>query len=233
MRGRQRATPVQAVEALLSRKLAVQLDQLRRTLGTTSRTTVFRVLTKAGYLTSYSHAGQYYSLRRIPKYDANGLWFHGEVRFSMHGTLRATIVVLVRKCPAGCTHDELALILGLRVHDTLHSLIKARLLERERIDAVYIYFDADPERQAAQRDQRRRATAPVLVARPPPPPLDLPRVVEVLVALLQAPTDEPRAIGARLRASGTDVSDEQVEAVVKHYALEKKTAQPRSPRSRR
>lgn len=232
MKGRQRATPLQAVEALLSRKLAVQLDALRRTLGTTSRTTVFRVLTKAGYLTSYSHAGKYYTLRRIPKFDANGLWFHSEVRFSVHGTLRTTIVVLVRKSAAGYTHDELALILGLRVHDTLLSLVKAQLLSREQIDAVFVYFDADAECQRAQREQRLRATEPVLAAGPLPP-LDLPRVVEVLVALLQAPSDEPTAIGARLRASGTDVSDEQVEAVIKHYALEKKTAPPRSPHSRR
>jgi hypothetical protein len=236
MKGRQRATPLQAVEALLSRKLAVELDELRRTLDTTSRTTVFRVLTltKAGYLTSYSHAGKYYTLRRIPKFDANGLWFHGEVRFSVHGTLRATIVVLVRKSAAGYTHDELALILGLRVHDTLLSLVKARLLAREQSEAVYVYFDVDPERQRAQREQRQRqrVTAPVLAARPPPP-LDLSRVVEVLVALLQAPSDEPPSIGARLRAGGTDVSDEQVEAVIKHYALQKKTARSRSPRSRR
>jgi hypothetical protein len=232
MKGRQRATPLQAVEALLSRKLAVELDGLRRALGTTSRTTVFRVLTLAGYLTSYSHAGKYYTLRRIPKFDANGLWFHGEVRFSVHGTLRATIVVLVRKSAAGYTHDELALILGLRVHDTLLSLVKAQLLAREQLEAVFVYFDADPEHQRAQREQRQRVTAPVLAARPPPP-LDLFRVVEVLVALLRAPSDEPPAIGARLRAGGTDVSDEQVEAVIQHYALQKKTAPSRSPRSRR
>jgi hypothetical protein len=189
-------------------------------------------LGRAGYLSSYSHAGSYYTLRRIPRFDANGLWFHGEVRFSTHGTLRATIVVLVRKSAAGYTHDELALILGLRVHDTLLSLVKAQVLARERIDAVYIYLDADPEGQKAQREQRRRTTEPALEVRPSPP-LDLPRVIEVLVALLRAPSDEPGAISARLRAGGIDVSEEQVEDVVKHYALEKKTALSRSPRSRR
>jgi hypothetical protein len=193
---------------------------------------VFRVLTKAGYLTSYNHAGKYYTLRRIPRFDANGLWFHGEVRFSVHGTLRTTIVVLVRKSAAGYTHDELALIVGLRVHDTLFSLVKSQLVAREQIDAVYVYFDSDPERHKTQREQRRRPTEPVLAGRPPPP-LDLPRVVEVFVAMLQAPSDKPPAIGARLRASGADVSDEQVEAYIKHYALEKNTARSRSPHSRR
>jgi hypothetical protein len=232
MSGRQHATPAEALGTLFRRKLAVELDELRRTLGTPSRTTVFRVLTKAGYLTSYSHAGSYYTLRHVPKFDANGLWFHGEVRFSAHGTLRATIVVMIRKAAAGHTHDELALILGLRVHDTLRSLVRALVLERERIDAVYVYFDAEPERRTAQREQRRRSTAPALVARPPPP-LDLPRVIEVLVAMLQAPGDEPAAIGARLRAGEIDVSDEQIQAVWKHYGLGKKTARSRSPRSRR
>jgi hypothetical protein len=58
-------------------------------------------------------------------------------------------------------------------------------------------------------------------------------VIDVLVAVIQAPKDDAHAIAARLRATGLAVSDEQVEVVFAQYGLEKKTARSRSTRSRR
>lgn len=228
----------EALERLFRRKPVVELEALRRALDTTSRTTVFRVLRRVGYLTSYSHAGRYYTLRTIPKFDDRGLWFCGEVRFSVHGTLRATLVVLVKQAPAGHTHEELEVVLGLRVHDTLLDLVETKHVGRDRIGAVYVYLDADPERAAAQVDRRRRAAAPepagaVRTAPPLPLPLDPARVVDVLLAVIHAPNDDARTIAARLRAGGRAVEDAQVEALFAQYGLGKKTARPRSRRSRR
>ncbi|MBC8443415.1 hypothetical protein H8D79_01675 [PVC group bacterium] len=225
----------QALERLFGRKPVVDLDDLRGTLGTSSRTTVFRALRRAGYLTSYSHAGRYYTLRRIPVFDNRGLWFHGDVRFSVHGTLRATLVVLIRQASAGHTHDELAVILGLRVHDTLRNLVEEKQIGRERIESVYIYIDVDPDRARAQLSQRQQTTTEDLagaVGRPAAP-VELARVVDVLLAVIHAPKDDARTIAGRLRANGLLVDDEQVEAVFAQYALGKKTARPRSKRSRR
>lgn len=225
----------EALERLFRRKPVVELEALRSALGTTSRTTVFRALRRVGYLTSYSHAGRYYTLRTAPRFDGRGLWFCGEVRFSAHGTLRATIVVLVKEAPAGRTHEDLEVILGLRVHDTLRSLVEAKEVGRERIEAVYVYVDSDPGRAAAQLERRRRParSEPVGVGPLPPPPLDLARVVDVLLAVIHAPKDDARTIAARLRASGLAVEDEQVEAVFSQYDLGKKTARSRSRRSPR
>lgn len=223
------------LERLFERRRVARLAELRKALGVRSRTTVFFALKRAGYLTSYSHAGQYYTLRHIPTFDVHGLWFLGDVRFSKHGTLRATVVVLVCEAPAGRTHEELAVILGLRVHDTLRSLVEAHALGREPVQSVYVYLDPDPERAAAQLEARRR-TRPGPTPEPTQsawPALEAPRVIEVLVAVIHAPKEDARAIAARLRAGGVQVSAEQVDAVFAHYALEKKTARSRSPRSRR
>lgn len=224
-----------SLEKLFDRKPIAQITELRRALCVRSRTTVFFALKAAGYMTSYSHAGRYYTLSHVPKFDVHGLWAIGGVRFSKHGTLRATIVVLVCEAPAGCTHEELAKLLGLRVHDTLRSLVEAHALGREQVQAVYVYLDPDPDRAEAQLAKRRRKTAapvpePVQGA---PPPLDPTRVIDVLVAVIHAPREEARAIAARLRAAGLAVSGEQVAAVFAQYGLEKKTARSRSARSRR
>lgn len=223
------------LERLFERRRVARLAELRKALGVRSRTTVFFALKRAGYLTSYSHAGQYYTLRHIPTFDVHGLWFLGEIRFSKHGTLRATVVVLVCEAPAGRTHEELEVILGLRVHDTLRSLVEAHALGREPVQSVYVYLDPDPERAAAQLEARRRTrSGPTPEAAPRAwPALEASRVIEVLVAVIHAPRDDARTIAARLRAGGLGVRDEQVAAVFAQYALEKKTAHSRSPRSRR
>ena len=233
--GRPPAPRVQRTERLFRRRPVVQLKQLQRALRTSTRT-VFRILDRLGYLSSYSHAGAYYTLRQIPTFDTHGLWFHGEVRFSRHGTLRATMVVLVCGAPAGHTHEELEAVLGLRVHDTLRSLVEARALGRERVAAVYVYLHPNADRAAAQLERRRlaqRPPAPAPVQEAPPAALDLPRLVEVLVAVIRAPRDDAATIATRLRAGGLAVTDEQVEAVFAQYALGKKTARSRSPRSPR
>ncbi|MHC4697585.1 MAG: hypothetical protein ACYTFA_12675, partial [Planctomycetota bacterium] len=104
---------------LFKRSPVAELSTIQRVLGTNSRTTVFRALCEVGYLTSYNHAGRYYTLEGIPEFDEDGLWLHGDARFSKYRTLRATIVQLVQQAPAGRTHAELRERLRLRVHDTL------------------------------------------------------------------------------------------------------------------
>ena len=211
-------------------------------LGSSGRT-VLRALHRTGYVTSYSHAGKYYTLEGIPTFNERGLWFHGATRFSKHGTLRKTVVVLVTEAPAGYTHEELAIILGLRVHDTLRSLVEDNQIGRVRVDVVYVYVAADPAIASAQLSRRE---TPVPTAVPaiepqttavdagPSPELDLARVVDVLLAVIHAPKDDARTVAARLRASGVVVADEQVAAVFVRYGLPgKKTAHSRSRRSRR
>jgi hypothetical protein len=222
-----------ALEKLFRGKPVVTLADIQRALDVTSRTTVLKALRDADYVSSYSHAGRYYTLRRIPTFDARGLWFHGEIRFSTHGTLRATVVVLVSQAPAGHTHDELHIILGLRVHDTLRSLVEAGQIGRERVDAIYVYVDAESKQAEAQLERRRQASGAALAQTLASPPLDLARVVDVLLAVIHAPKDSPRKIAARLRASGLSLDEEQVEAVFRQYGLVKKTARSRSRASRR
>jgi hypothetical protein len=233
-----------ALERAFRGKPVAQLKELQQVLGTSGRT-VLRALQRTGYLTSYSHAGKFYTLLHIPAFDERGLWFHGEARFSKHGTLRRTVVVLVTEAPAGHTHEELAIILGLKVHDTLLSLVETDEINRVRLDVAYLYVAADPTVASAQLSVRETMTP---ASAPTPPPktetaapaagapqqLDSARVVDVLVAVIHTPKDDARTIAARLRAAGLMVADEQVEAVFEQYGLPgKKTARSRSRRSRR
>lgn len=219
------------LEAYFRRQPVADLGELRSCLGTRSRSTVFRALRKIGHLASYSHAGGYYTLRYIPEFDGNGLWFHGDVRFSKYGTLRETILALVHNASGGYTHEELEALVALRTHDTLRSLVQADRLARERVAGAFVYLDRDPGWASAQLQERSRAASPDAVTRPGP--LDPARTVAVLVAVIHSPVDDAGAIARRLRSQEVEVTDEQVEAVFDCYELQKKTAPSRSRRSRR
>jgi len=63
--------------------------------------------------------------------------------------------------------------------------------------------------------------------------LPLPQVIDVLVAVIHAPTADARRIAATLQARGEQVTAEQVEEVFARYNVKKKTARSRSRRWRR
>src|SRR5437870_2604986 len=70
-----------ALHKLFRTRPVALLSDLRKALQTPSRTTVFRVLSSVGYLASYSHAGRYYTLKRIPQFDPRGLWHYRQIGF--------------------------------------------------------------------------------------------------------------------------------------------------------
>ena len=205
------------------------LSTLKRALGTTSRTTVFRALREAGYTTSYSHTGRYYTLEGVPQYDAAGLWAHGEALFSRHGTLRETVVHLVEEAPAGQTHAELRDRLRLRVQDTLRDLTASARIGRVQVERLYVYVS---EEQAAARAQLARRQE--LLARPAASTeLGVAVVVEVLLEVIHSAGAwaAPEVIARRLCARGIALSPEQVERVLRDNGIEKKRARSgRSPR---
>ena len=87
-------SPEQSRSALLRlfRKHEIaELDTLFKVLGTNSRMSVFRRLSDLGYLSSYSHAGRYYTILEIPEFDEDGLWVCRGVHFSRLGSLKETV----------------------------------------------------------------------------------------------------------------------------------------------
>lgn len=215
------------------RKLVADLQTIQGLLGTSSRTTVFRMLSEAGYSTSYSHAGRYYTLEAIPQFDDQGLWSHGEALFSKYGTLRATVVRFVHDAPAGQTHGELRDKLRLRVHDTLRELSKAKEIGRVPLERLFLYVSVERAVARAQLAERRR----LLESQPPPAPPPSPTVtVEVLLDLVHGAQAwaKPAAMVRRLGARGVAVSVAQVEEIFQRYGIEpKKTARSGSKRLRR
>lgn len=222
---------LQVLKRLFTQSPIAMLEQMQRALGTSGRT-VLRVLNKLGYLTSYSHAGRFYTLQGIPRFDFRGLWSHDQVRFSSHGTLRATLVYLVKQAQAGYTHEELQVIVGLRVHDTLHSLVEAAQIGRVHVAGVFVYVDVDPQHANAQLTQRSAIVHAPRAAGTTEPPPDPAHIIDILVAVIHHPDYPPSGIVRDLRARSVQITEAQVEHVLVTYGV-KKTVRSRCKRSRR
>lgn len=214
-----------------------QLADLFRVLQTSSRMSVFRRLNTVGYHSSFTHAGRYYTLVELPKFDSWGLWFHRQVGFSRVATLKATVVELVNGSSAGMTPKELRELLKLPVsnalYNTLSELAHSAQLQPRKLTGRTVYISAEAQladEQLARRElqQHQTLTPPVTTATE--------TVIAVLVEALQAGDAlvDALMISSRLCARSISVSAEQVEQIFAHYGLqpEKKTAAPVSRRSR-
>jgi len=213
---------------MFQRDRIADLDHLRGVLGPISRMTVFRRLSALGYLTSYSHAGRYYTLREIPVFDSDGLWRHGDVLFSRDGTLARTLVRLVGDADAGQFQRELQLRLRLRVHDTLGDLVAQARLGRSPLWGEYLYTSVEKVRAAAQLACRTGlGPVPALGATLAPA-----LMVEVLLEVIRGASIrcDPAQVASRLVARGVTVTAALVEEILERHGV-KKTGPSRSRRS--
>ena len=124
----------------LKDKKIMTIDELKSTLKTQCRMTVFRKLSMMGYISSYSHSGQYYSLKRIARYNKYGIWAYKSALFSKNGTLKKTIKFLIDSSAKGYSASELNSILKVKVEDTLLELIKNKIVTRKKTSGIFIYY---------------------------------------------------------------------------------------------
>lgn len=135
-------------ELLLSRlkeKKVMTIQELKDTLKTRCRMTVFRKLTALDYISSYSHSGKYYSLKRIAKYNKYGIWSHESASFSRSGTLKKTIEFLINDSTKGHSALELRSYLKVKVEDILLELVKDKTVARKKMSGIFIYFSTSPK----------------------------------------------------------------------------------------
>ncbi len=219
--------PPNAAESALRRFFrkhrVAELSELFRLLGTRSRMSVFRRLKAIGYLSSFNHAGRYYTLADVPQFDQWGLWFHRQAGFSRAGTLKATVVELVEGSATGMTPKELLGLLKLPVantlYNTLHQLRHEAQLQRQELVGYPLYLSADPETANKQLMERRQAIRHESSSRVQ---LSDDTVIAVLVETLQSAEVLVSAsmVASRLAARGVAVTAAQVERVFNRFGLE-------------
>ncbi len=199
---------------------------------TASRSTVLRALKNYGYLSSYNFNSSYLTLKDIPHFGKDGLWFHGEVGFSCYGTLTQTIKALVENSEKGYTVLELQKRLGTKVHNQLSWLCRRKMLTRFYVGRHCVYTSVERELQTSQQARHEQQ-----IKKPRAigtshcdfkksellQQLDVLTVIRLLVEMIQKPDAKAASLSQTLQRQGMSITAKQVRRVLEFYSLSKKT----------
>jgi hypothetical protein len=94
---------------------------------------VRRFLAEVGYYSSFTHNGGWYTLRSIPRFRRDGLWFYSDIGFSRAGTLTNTLIALIARSPAGMSAEMLGEKLLCRCHAVLVNLWRRGKVQRQKM----------------------------------------------------------------------------------------------------
>ena len=214
------------VENLLRKCRVVTMSDLCEAIGSSSRMTVFRRLRQMQYVTSYTHAGRYYTLHDIAHFDSDGIWFYDDIGFSQNRSLKNTVTYLVDESDGGKFHFDLERQLRVRVHNVLLDLIKAKQIKRRKFEGQYLYLSSDKARSTKQLEQRDQLS---MQARRIPVFISESIVIEILAEVIRQSKRHPRAdqVASALAMRGLPIAEKDVMTVFDQYDIEKKT--PDSP----
>ena len=104
---------------------------------------VQRLLKAVGYFSSITHNGKWYTLKDIPIFDNNGLWFYQGIGFSQKCDLIATIRHLIDNSTKGLMANDLSKILCTTCPPVLNKLYKAKMINRVKTSKGFVYLSID------------------------------------------------------------------------------------------
>ncbi len=142
----------QQLTGLFEQKKCYTISELCETLGYAA-ISIKRFLKQIGYHSSFTHNSKWYTLRSVPDFNRDGLWFYEGIGFSRHGNLKQTILHLITQSRQGLSARQLAEKLSVPGHAVLNHMYKAGVLDRLKTREGFIYLSADASNK--QRQLRR------------------------------------------------------------------------------
>jgi len=210
------------LENFIKNRRVVEMRDLFEVVQTNSRMTVFRRLSGVEYLCSYTHAGRYYTLFDIARFDSDGIWFYDDIGFSLNGSLKKTVTYLVDNGDGGKFHSDLQRQLRVRVHNVLLDLVRSKQIKRTKFEGQFLYLSSDKARSTKQIEQRDKLSKQL---RRIPVYITESIVIEILAEVIRQSKRHPRAdqVASALAIRGLPIAQNDVMTVFDHYDIEKKT----------
>lgn len=146
--------PISQLEKQFERQIVLDMISMKSILGTAVDMTVYRNLKRLEYISSYSDAGKYYSLKRLARFNRLGLWHYNDIHFSVKVTLKNTLLYLLEQSQEGYLAKELQAILEVPTHNALLALWRNDQIKREQIGNNYVYFH--PGKMDVQLPRRKQ-----------------------------------------------------------------------------
>jgi len=116
-----------------------------------SEVTLRRDIRQINGITSYTHQGRFITLKDIPKFDNNGIWFYRKVGFTKYKNSLELIVHLINNTREGLSREQIQEILKIQIYQQIQTLLKRNELYRSKVGNKYIYL---PEELAKNQKKR-------------------------------------------------------------------------------
>lgn len=176
---------------------------------------VRRFLAEVGYYSSFTHNGGWYTLRSIPRFGRNGLWFYGDIGFSRAGTLTKTLITLITRSPAGMSAEMLGETLRCRCHGVLVDLWRKGKVQRQKMGRCQVYFAADPHKAESQRQAFSAQHQPEVA-------FSAEMAVLVLAEFIRSPDSSFGQLAEKIsRTKNVTVNAKQIEELFDQHGLKK------------
>jgi len=179
---------------LLKNMVVFTLSDLSAIMKVSVRS-VQRRLKKWDTIKSYDNNGQYLALKESSQYNKYFVWNYKGIHFSKYGTLKNTLVWVIKNSETGLKAKEIQQIIGLNTRSFLSHYKNVKEIRREKIQGYYVYFSSEPSEYKYQlRGRKQLLSNKVLIS-----PLKNTVAIAVLVELIKNPEFTEEELSEHLR----------------------------------
>jgi len=200
---------------LFKQEKCYRIDELSRRLNY-SLISIRRFLKVIGYYSSFTHNSKWYTLRSIPSFDKNGIWFYQDIGFCRHGNLNQTIGRFIDKSFQGLTAKDLFNILSVPCHPVLNQMYKNKKIDRFNTPKGFVYLTVDEGKKRLQLKRLQVLAPPKKIER-----LNPQTAVYVLVEFIKNPKASFFELSVAVEKKGVKVAQQAVAQLFKDYDLKK------------
>ena len=207
--------PQYQLAELFKRKKCYTIEQLSQRLNY-SLISIRRFLKVIGYYSSFTNNSKWYTLRSIPSFDNNGIWFYQDIGFCKHGNLNQTIGRFIDKSFQGLTAKDLFNILSVPCHPVLNQMYKKEKIDRFNTSAGFVYLSVSESKKRLQLKRLQVLTPPKKIES-----LNPQTAVYVLVEFIKDPKASFFELSVAVEKKGVKASQQAVAQLFKDYDLKK------------
>ena len=207
--------PQYQLAELFNQKKCYTIDELSWRLNY-SLSSIRRFLKAIGYYTSFTHNSKWYTLRSIPCFDKNGIWFYQDIGFCKHGNLNQTIGRFIDKSFQGLSAKDLFNILSVPCHPILNQMYKKKKIDRYHTPKGFVYLSVSESKKRLQLKRLRVLTPAQKIER-----LNPQTAVYVLVELIKNPKASFFELSVAVKKKGVTASQQAIAQLFKDYDLKK------------
>lgn len=201
----------------IEEKKVVTITELCRLLNCAKRTAQRRLQTWHSHH-SCNHNGKFYTLPAVAQFDNNGLWRYKGKLFSKNGSLRDTVIYLVKKSQMGLDASEIGKLLHMPPHSFMSHFRDVAGIKREIHENKFVYFSDETDIYRRQSRRREEVAAEKKSRLPSDGDATL-----ILVDRIKHPKSSVEECAVRIRQKAMHISVEEIHALFEYHGIEKKT----------